>query len=298
MSSRHSQFVTRLGSVVFSAAEWYVARKATAAEAEESLGKISRLIYPTIIVRKQRLRALSNLAMAFPEWDNARRREVSANVFRHFAQITGDFLYSPRRTDEEVMGSEVVGEGFAREATALDKGIILVTGHFGNWERLGQWVRCRFGHLTVVARDANDADMQRRVASIRERAGVEAVSRGANPRILLRKLQNNEVLGILPDQNSDESFVPFFGKPCGTVLGPAKLHIRTGAPILPVFCIRTGPAQYRIEIKSPIISEPEEDATSVMTRVNAVLEAAIREHPEQWLWLHDRWKSARRRGLL
>jgi KDO2-lipid IV(A) lauroyltransferase len=298
MSSRHSQFLTRLGSIVFSAAERYVSNKNSALQAEQAGARLARLVSSTIIVRKQRLRALSNLAMAYPEWSEARRKEITTNVFRHFAIVTADFLYSPKRTNEELMACEVEGEEFIDEALAMGKGTLFVTGHFGNWELLGRWVRCRCGNLTVVARDANDADMQRRVARIREIAGVEAISRGTSARNLLRKLQNNEVLGILPDQNSGESFLPFFGKPCGTVLGPAKLQIKTGAPILPAFCARIGPAQYKIEFKPLVAGSAGEDAESVMTRVNTVLEGAIREHPEQWLWLHDRWKSARQRGLL
>jgi len=93
--------------------------------------------------------------------------------------------------------------------------------------------------------------------------------------------------------------VPFFGKPTGTVLGPAVLHQRTKAPILPAFCLRIGVGKYRIIVCEPIDLEcKEEDQEMLMAQVNAVLESVIRDYPDQWLWMHDRWKSARRRNLL
>jgi len=116
---------------------------------------------------------------------------------------------------------------------------------------------------------------------------------------MLAELRKNKLLGVLPDQNTDECFVPFFGHPTGTVLGPAVLHQRTGAVMLPAYCVRIGIGQYRVIVRPPIdLQNIEENRELLAAEMNARLEEVIREYPEQYLWMHDRWKSARRAGLL
>ena len=264
----------------------------------EILGaRLGRLAFR--VLAKHRARALQNLELAMPEVDEAERLKIVRGVFEHFGRVAGDFMHSPVRTAEETIQSIEVEENPAwREAQALGKGIIAVTGHFGNWERLAHWVSVTGGSITVVARDANDAGMQARVQRIRAKSGVEVLSRGKSTRALIRKLREGGVIGVLPDQNSDESYLPFFGKPAGTVLGPAKLHLMTGAPIVPTFCPRIGPVQYRLIVGEPIMASANTTAEDLMTEVNLALEKVVRQYPDQWLWIHDRWKSARRKGLL
>jgi len=250
--------------------------------------------------KKHRERTHANLDMIFPEWTPERRLEVAKGVFRHYGLVMGDFLRTPLRTDEELLETtEVIGMENFYEAEAVGKGVLVVTGHLGNFERFGHFCTATGRHIAVVARDANQSEMQERIAAVRAKTRVEFLSRGEAARPILVKLRRKELIGILPDQNSDESFIPFFGKPCGTVLGPAVLHQRTGAPILPAFCVRTGVGRYRVIVKPAIdIGNEEKDPEILMTQVNAVLESVIRDYPEQWLWMHDRWKTARKRGLL
>jgi len=252
------------------------------------------------VLKSRRRRAISNLELAFPEWSDAKRDEVARKVFRHFGLITADFLRTPLRTNEELLAAtEVVGMEHYEKAAAVGKGIIACTAHLGNWERFGHWMIATGGNISVVARDANQGAIQDRVSKIREMTGLTVLSRGDSARPILVKLRRKEIIGLLPDQNSDESFVPFFGKPCGTVLGPAVLHQRTGAPLLPAYCVRTGPGKYKVILLEPIdIDNTNKSAEEIMAEVNAVLESVIREYPEQWLWLHDRWKNARKKNLL
>lgn len=250
--------------------------------------------------RKHRERAISNIHLAFPEKSAEEARELALQAFLHLGRTTGDFLRSPRRTDQEVLDSmEPVDLSPYFKANEKGKGVLAVTGHLGNFERLAHWYGAHGWKMSVVARDANDEGLQARVARIRGGSGVTVLSRGNSARAILQKLREKETIAILPDQNSDEAYLPFFGKPCGTVLGPAVLHLRTGAPLVPGFCLRVGPGKYRVEVFEPMEYErgsatPEQ----IMTDVNKVLEGVIRRYPEQWLWLHDRWKSARRAGLL
>jgi KDO2-lipid IV(A) lauroyltransferase len=117
---------------------------------------------------------------------------------------------------------------------------------------------------------------------------------------LLQALREGRAIALLPDQSHKDVFIEFFGKPAGTALGPAVLAERTGAPMLPVFCYRIGPGRYRMDVLPPIeVDHDEEDRPLALTKAfTAELEGAIRAHPEQWLWFHDRWRSARQKGLL
>ena len=151
----------------------------------------------------------------------------------------------------------------------------------------------------MVARDANQSAVQERVGRIRAASRVTVISRGDSAREIIKRLRRNEVIGILPDQNSEECFVPYFGKPCGSVLGPAVLHLRTGAALVCAFCVRLGPGKYRVVIRPQINADNSiKDPVEIMAQVQAQIESVVREYPEQWLWMHDRWKSARQAGML
>jgi KDO2-lipid IV(A) lauroyltransferase len=267
-------------------------------EAERSGEKVGLLWY--VLDPKHRKRALSNLGMAFPERGETEIRSLAKDVFRHVGRIAGDFMRSPARTHQDVLENmEVEGLEHLEEVEARGKGGLLITGHFGNWERAAHWVVAAGRPLSVVARDADQRGVQARVLRIREGTGVEVMSRGNTARQALVRLRNKELIGILADQNSYDSFVPFFGYPCGTVSGPAVLHRRTGAPLCPVYCVWEGYNRYRV-IALPLVdpNNEEENIDILTARLNQVLESVIRQYPNQWLWMHDRWKAARRRGLL
>jgi KDO2-lipid IV(A) lauroyltransferase len=249
--------------------------------------------------KKHRNRTLSNLELAFPDWDEAKRQVAAREIFRHWGRVTGDFMRTPIRSHREVLDSTET-EGF-EHFQALDKsrGINACTAHLGNFERFGHWC-VSMGHpITVVARDANQGAIQERIARVRENSGMEYLSRGNSARAILSKLRRGELIGLLPDQNTAESFVPFFGKRCGTVLGPAVLGIRTGAALLPAFCVRIGVGRYRVILRPPLqVEGREKEPEAIMAQFNEVLESVVRDYPEQYLWMHDRWKSARRRGMV
>lgn len=292
------RFVGWLGRSLLRLFEAWLRRK-SAVQAERSGARFGRMLFR--FSRKHRERALANLALAYPEKTAAERVELARQVFEHFGRVATDFLRTESRTDAEVVqGMEV--EGFENVAAALrgGKGILIVTAHFGNWERAAQFAKTQGRDIYAVARDADDAQVQDDVLRLREKAGLKVISRGNAARQILALLRENKLVALLPDQNCSESFVPFFGHPAGTVLGPATLSLRTGAPLVPMFCARTGPGQYRLHLMPPLVPKPEiEDPVLALTyAMNEAIEAIVRRYPEQWLWFHDRWKSARQRGLL
>lgn len=241
--------------------------------------------------------AVGNIRMALPEIDDPER--VARASFEHFGLVGADFLTLTARTAQEIRASiDIVGEEILRETFDEGKGCIMVTGHFGNWERMAALCGLEGIKLSVVARDADQMGVTGLVNRIRSHFGTNVISRGNAAKPMLEALRRNEMIGILPDQNANETFLPFFGKPAGTVLGPGVLHERTGAPLLALFCIRTGAVQYRMEVERlrPVKTENRGEAT--MLAFHDALERVIRRHPEQWLWFHDRWRNARRKGLL
>jgi Kdo2-lipid IVA lauroyltransferase/acyltransferase len=265
----------------------------------ERLGRIAYHLPP---LRKYQRMGVQNLKLVYGDKYTPPEREAHTKaVFEHMGRLVLDFLrmqrFSPIETSkliETVTGWE---ENFL-PAYAQGKGIIFVSGHFGNWEMLARHATTCNIPLTVIGRDPREGSTKDFLKEVRESGGYKVVGRGTSAaRHLLRALRNGETISILPDQNSGDYFVPFFGIPAGTVASPATMAFKTGATLLPLgsyYCPET--QKYRIEIHPPIDTTQTGDANADVYRVlcdmNAIIETMIKKEPKQWLWIHDRWKSA------
>ncbi|HZT41285.1 MAG TPA: lysophospholipid acyltransferase family protein [Chthonomonadaceae bacterium] len=250
------------------------------------------------MLRKRRQVALKNLELIYGgNTDSSERKRIARAVFRHFGEWGAEFVKIPQlsRADVDRLAT-VEGEENLRQALASGKGTLLITGHFGNWEFMARWLTTHGYPLNVVARKANDPNAEKLLVDTREGNGAHVFSRGNSARAVLQCLKKNEVVALLPDQNAADVFVPFLGHPTGTVDGPAVIHLKTGAPLLFSWCVRTPEDRFHITFEPPVIVESEGDRATdvarVMTLINARLEAQIRRHPTQWLWLHDRWRAS------
>lgn len=274
---------------------WLVRKSQTSAiRAGHRLG---RLLFR--VGKKQRERTYANLALAFPEMSEADRDALARRTFEHWGTVAVDFVRYDTFTDEECASrTDVKGIENLEHALKEGKGVMLVSGHFGSWEWSARWFRARGLKLYAVVRDANQQSVNEVVERHRSESGFLTISRGNAAKELLRRLKENHAVVTLSDQNTDESFVPFFGKPCGTVLGPAVISRRSGAPLIPCFARREGD-RFILEFGPPLQPLPgyESEIEALTAAMNLVLETAVREHPEEYLWLHDRWKAARQRGL-
>ncbi len=249
------------------------------------------------LVGRYRRVAQKNLALIYPEKPVAERERMARAVFRHFGTMAGEFLKMPLLDREAVDRLAVVeGEENLRAALATGKGVLLVTGHFGNWEFMGRWLSTHGYTLNVVARDARDPDATKVLTDTREGNGAQVLYRGNSARAVLQCLKKNEIVAILADQNAADVFVPFLGQPTGTVDGPAIIHLKTGAPLLFAWCERLPDKRFHITFEPPETVVPTgvklPDVERTMTLINARLEARILRNPTQWLWLHDRWKAS------
>jgi KDO2-lipid IV(A) lauroyltransferase len=267
------------------------------------LGAFAYLVNRRYVKRSHQY-ALRNLRLTqFPRPDATlkEREAFIQRVFIHFCKGLVDFLCGPSLTSEE-LHRVVHAEGmeFAEAARRAGKGTIFITAHLGNWEMLGRYLASEGIPLTVVAREPEDPAFAAWVHRMREGAGMSVAYRGGSARELLSLLKANKAVGLLPDQNSSDVFTPFFGVPAGTATGPAAIALHTGATLIPSYCVRLPDDTYRLMLLPPIPShstgDRQTDILRITTEVNRVLESVIREYPDQWLWLHNRWKSAFEEG--
>ncbi len=245
------------------------------------------------LARRDRRRTLEHLAIAFPEAGAEQRRRLGRASFRHFGCMLAEALWVAGRGPEEIL-SRVRFEGWAEieRARAAGRPLLIVTGHCGNWELLAAALNVRGLGMAVVARELDDPGLNARLLGLRERFGTRTILRGTPgaARQLLRTLRAGGALGMLIDQDTkvEGVWVDFFGRPAYTPVGAADMAIRLEATVLPTFIERLADGSHRAHVEPPLaIPADPVAATAAMT---ATIEAQIRRVPEQWVWLHRRWR--------
>lgn len=259
-------------------------------------GWLGDMIY--ICSRRYRGVAIRNLSLSFPDWSTEKVKQVARETCRNFARGALEFFYlirlSPEHVDDWV---SMEGAEYLDAAIAEGRGAIIVTAHYGNWELFARKIVLHGLPLNVIARDSDDAGMTGIANRIRESAGYRVLSRDNAALPALRRLKKNELLGILPDQNSYTGvMVDFFGRPAMTATGPAVFALRSGAPIVCGFCRRTEDGRFKCVIYPPLdvprTGDEETDTRALTAAITSAIEDEIRKDPAQWLWLHSRWKRA------
>lgn len=268
-------------------------------EAAEEAGRRLGRLYRRLDARRRHL-VHSNLSCAFPEQTPSEIETLSEAVFSHFGGMAADILRALDEPPESLTARvEVRGEELLRAAAATGRGYFFLASHYGNWE-LGALVTARLGFpMTVIVRPLDNPLLEARFRAFRERTGNTVIPKTEAAREILRILRRGGAVGVLTDQHArglDAVAVPFFGRPASTTSAVARLADRTEALILSTDCVRTGPSRYLMTYRETLdvrLLPPEERAPVPLTaRINRAIETSIREHPEQWLWLHNRWKPA------
>lgn len=243
--------------------------------------------------------ALANLRTAFGrELSAAKRYAIAREAFVNFSRTLVDLLKLaswPRDRIERLLIVE--GLENLRRAVGRGKGVLAVTGHFGNWEMVPMPISDATP-LWAVARFLDNPFLEKRLLDLRTRLGTRIIYKDRAARQVLQVLHAGEAVIILIDQNVlriQAVFVDFFGKPAGTTPALAAFHLRTGAPIVPVFCYPERGGRYRIKILPALEFVPagrhEEDVLKITQTCTKIIESQIRQFPESWLWFHERWKS-------
>jgi len=242
---------------------------------------------------RDRQRALSHLAIAFPDLDSDQRRGLGRASFAHFGAMLGETLWLAERGSEEIERRvELRGWEEIEAARAARRPILVLTGHCGNWELLAAALNVRGLRMAVVARELQDPGFQRALLDFRARFGSKTILRGAAgaARDLLATLRSGGALGMLIDQdtNIDGVWVDFFGRPAWTPVGAADIARRFTAAVLPAFIERLPDGSHRATIQ-PALDLPQ-DPIAATQRMSDAIEAQIRRVPEQWVWMHRRWR--------
>jgi len=259
---------------------------------------IGRLAY--IAVPRLRGVGLRNLELAFPQWTQAQREEVLRRLYRNLGWLLAEFCQMPKYTAENTQ-SFLSYDGLERYLAARDKGkgVLIVTGHLGAWE-LSSFYHSLMGHpMSMVIRRLDNARVDRLVNGIRCLHGNRVLHKDDFARGLLGAMRRGETVGILMDTNMTPpqgTFVPFFGKLACTASGLARVALRTGAAVLPGFMFWEEAEQKYVlhfgeEIAFQSTGDDEADAIANTAKCTAVIEDYVRRYPDQWLWVHRRWKT-------
>jgi KDO2-lipid IV(A) lauroyltransferase len=246
---------------------------------------------------KRRL-AVRNLERAFPEKSDAERREIARQAFRIFGATCCEMVAAERFTPADMeQRFHVSGWEHIEEAAALGRGLCLTTGHFGRWEFSALYVAMRLGSLSTVIRPLDNPLVSADVERSRARFGNTLIPKQGAVRRMLSVLRERGNLAVIVDQRVRESagiLVPFFGHPAWTSPVLAAVSLRSGAPVVPVFCTADGDEDFRVRVLPAVLPEGEgKEAEARLTeRYMALIAEQTRADPPQWLWLHDRWRGA------
>jgi len=287
-SHRVEYAATRAAVAALKLVSWRVASTIGAA--------LGRLAYWPIGIRSGVTRR--QIAAAFPDRTAAEvetlARSAYANLGRSF--IEAAIFPGTTRDDLQQRFERIVGWHHLESAMAQGKGVIIVTGHLGNWELAGALVAARGVPLDVVARGMANPLMEAYVLRTREASGMQVVHDADAVRKTPRALREGRVVAMLSDHDAlglASTFVPFFGRPAKTPRGPAVFALRLGVPLVFVAAVRETSGRYSLLVEPVPVTETgdrEADVDAIVLQYTRQLEAMIRRYPDQYFWQHRRWR--------
>lgn len=250
------------------------------------------------ILRIRRQVSLENLETAFPEKTLSERERIAYQSYRHFILLIFEFWKLWRWDLQEIQNMvDSRSDDLIRQLTTENRGTMVLAAHFGNWEIGAAYLTAFWRPFLVIQKRQYNRLVDRRMAELRKRWGMEIIySRGA-VRKAIHSLKNGHSLALLVDQDSGPRgvFVPFFGKMASTAPGAAIMHLKTGAPMVVGSVIRIAPFRYQLKLVPVSYRGPmkiqRENIEKITRSFTAVIESQVRQHPEQYFWMHKRWKS-------
>jgi KDO2-lipid IV(A) lauroyltransferase len=251
------------------------------------------------LLAQPRRACLRNIRSSFPEWDEAKVHAVGREVYRHLGRCLGEALGLSRLTREWVEENvQFVGEDAAVDrALASGRGVVMVVSHFGNWELHGASWALKGRPVAAVAFEQSNRKVDALVRENREASGMRVVYTGHKGTVaLLDHLREGKIVAILADQNAgkDGLRLPFFKRDCSVAKAPAVLARKTGAALIPAFLVREKDGTFTNHTlpEIPIVKTDDvaADIEAVTRAWLQVQEDFIRRYPEQYFWVHRRWK--------
>ncbi len=253
-----------------------------------------------VLMGRLRRTGLRNMETAFPKKTAAERERILRRLYRNLGWLLGEFCQMPKYMRENTRDF-LRYEGLEHYLAARErgKGVLIVTGHLGAWE-LSSYYHSLMGYpMGMVIRRLDNAKVDRLVNDIRCLHGNKVLHKDDFARGLLAAMRKGETVGILMDTNMTPPqgvFVPFFGKEACTASGLARVALKTGAAVLPGFMVWEAAEQKYVlrfgeEIPVAVTGDDEADAVTNTARFTKIIEDFVRRYPDQWLWVHRRWKT-------
>lgn len=261
---------------------------------------IGRVAY--LLVGGLRRTGERNLEIAFPDMDELERKHLLRGCFRSLGRLLGEFSQLPKATPEKLrklIEYDEVGLRYLREAEKNKRGVIFLTGHLGVWELHSfGWSALEYP-LSFLVRPLDNERIEEMVERVRTRFGNRAIDKKSAARQSLRVLREGGTLGILSDLNTqpyEGVFVPFFGKLACTTAGIATLALKTDAVVIPTCAIwDRKKKRYFFHGDPPVelvrTGDHAKDIEVNTANFAAAMERMVRLYPDQWLWIHKRWKT-------
>ena len=259
------------------------------------LGRVAGVVVYHLNIER-RMIGYANLKAAFCKEKSPRElNKIIKAVYVNFGQVFTEIL-SLTKVNKKYIEKYITLENVEDKYKLANHpgGLILLTAHFGNWELSGM-VSAMIGFpLVVLAREQKMKRLNELLNRLRESKGLTVVRKGITVKYIIKALREGKMIGMVGDQDAGKTgvFADFFGRPVSTAPGSARFAQATGAYILPAFSVRKRGPYHNIILEEPIKIEKEEDIMSYVEQYNKLLERRVRENPDQWLWLHRRWKSS------
>lgn len=259
-------------------------------------GWLARLAYKPFGIRAGVVER--QIAAAFPDRSPAEVLELAARSYESLGRTSIETAILPGTSREEILARVERVEGWEHidAALAKGKGVIAVTGHLGNWELGGAYVAARGVGIDAVVRGAANKLFEAYVTQQRTAIGVHVVHDRDAVRRTPRALRDNRMVALLADHDAlglASTFVPFFGRPAKTPRGPAVFALRFETPMVFIAIVRQPSGRYAFLVE-PVEVTPtgdrEADVDAIVLRYTQMLEARVREYPEQYFWQHRRWR--------
>jgi KDO2-lipid IV(A) lauroyltransferase len=258
------------------------------------LAAVSYWVWPRL-----RRVGLFNLRLAFPEWTEAQRRRVIYRLFQNFGRMLADFAHFPRWNRDNIERL-IIYDGFENYecAQSQGRGVLFLTAHFGNWE-LGSFAHGVYGYpCHFVVRDMDNPLIDRLINRYRCLSGGTAINKSEFARGVLRAFAQGNAVGVLADQNmmlNEGVFVELFGRLACTSTGPARVVRKTRVPVvlgLVIWDAKLRKYRLRFEAVEWIKrDDPEDEILANTANFTRLIEEYARRYPDQWLWVHRRWKT-------
>jgi KDO2-lipid IV(A) lauroyltransferase len=241
-----------------------------------------------------------NLRLAFPEWTDAQRRSTLKKMTRNLGWMAAEFARMPSYTKENIEGVVILdGHENFLAGHRRGKGVLYLTGHIGAWE-LSSFAHALYGFpLHYMARPLDNTPLDAMVNEYRGLSGNKPIFKNESARVMLRILKAAGTVGILADQNTmpgEGVFVDFFGTLACTTTGIARVALHTDAAVVPGYAYWDEKLRkYRLRFEPPVelvrTGDAERDIVENTQRFAKVIEEIVRKYPEQWVWIHARWKA-------